>query len=87
MPVARKENVEARQQLSEAAQAYTEACRRCAGASGDKQMAAALKFAKYDYRFEMGDGGHSGEHGGSLLPEMLRWLWRDYPAQNQGEDK
>ncbi len=53
----------------------------------NRQMAAALNFAKYDYRFEMGDGGHSGEHGGSLLPEMLRWLWRDYPAQNQGEDK
>jgi enterochelin esterase family protein len=46
----------------------------------NRQMAAALKFAKYDYRFEMGDGGHSGQHGGTLLPEMLRWLWRDYPA-------
>ena len=50
-------------------------------------MAAALKFAKYDYRFEMGDGGHSGQHGGALLPEMLRWLWRDYPGVNQGTEK
>ncbi len=50
----------------------------------NRQMAAALKFAKYDYRFEMGDGGHSGQHGGALLPEMLRWLWRDYPGVNQG---
>lgn len=46
----------------------------------NRQMAAALKFAGYDYRFEMGDGGHNGRHGGAILPEMLRWLWRDYPG-------
>jgi enterochelin esterase family protein len=43
----------------------------------NKQMAAALKFAKYDYQFVMGDGGHNGKHGGAILPESLRWLWRD----------
>jgi enterochelin esterase family protein len=42
----------------------------------NQQMAAALKFAKYDYRFEFGDGGHNGKHGGALLPDSLRWLWR-----------
>lgn len=31
----------------------------------------------YDYRFELGDGGHTHQHGGALLPETLRWLWRD----------
>ena len=46
----------------------------------NQEMAAALKFAGYDYRFEMGDGGHNGQHGGAILPEMLRWLWRDHPA-------
>ncbi len=45
------------------------------------QMAASLKFAKYDYKFVMGDGGHNRRHGGALLPESLRWLWRDYPPQ------
>jgi enterochelin esterase family protein len=43
----------------------------------NKQMAAALKFAKYDYQFVMGDGAHNGKHGGAILPESLRWLWRD----------
>lgn len=43
----------------------------------NQEMAAALKFAKYDYRFEFGDGGHNGKHGGALLPESLRWLWRE----------
>ncbi len=42
----------------------------------NQQMAAALKFAGYDYRFEYGDGGHNGKHGGAILPESLRWLWR-----------
>ena len=22
------------------------------------------------------DGGHNGKHGGAILPESLRWLWR-----------
>lgn len=43
----------------------------------NQQMAAALKFAKYDYKFEYGDGGHNGKHGGALLPDSLRWLWRE----------
>lgn len=45
----------------------------------NQEMAAALKFMGYDYRFEFGDGGHNGKHGGVILPEALRWLWRDYP--------
>ncbi len=54
----------------------------------NRQMAAALKFAGYDYRFEMGDGGHNGRHGGAILPEMLRWTWRDYPGiKARSDDK
>ena len=45
----------------------------------NQEMAAALKFSKYDYRFEYGDGGHNGKHGGALMPESLRWLWRETP--------
>jgi len=43
---------------------------------GNMQMEAALKFAKYDYRYVWGHGGHQGAQGGVLLPETLRWLWR-----------
>jgi enterochelin esterase-like enzyme len=43
----------------------------------NQEMAAALKYMQYDYRFEYGDGGHSGKHGGAILPDTLRWLWRD----------
>jgi enterochelin esterase family protein len=44
------------------------------------EMAAALKYAGYDYKFVYGTGAHSGVHGGVILPESLRWLWRDDPA-------
>lgn len=44
----------------------------------NQEMAAALKFAKYDYKTEFGEGGHNGIHGGAILPDSLRWLWRDY---------
>jgi enterochelin esterase family protein len=42
----------------------------------NQQMAAALKFGRYDYQFVFGDGGHNGKHGGAILPASLRWLWR-----------
>lgn len=44
----------------------------------NQQMAAALKFARYDVRFDFGEGGHNSKHGGSIFPEVLKWLWRDY---------
>jgi hypothetical protein len=43
----------------------------------NQEMAASLKFAGYDYRFEYGTGAHNGIHGGAILPDSLRWLWRD----------
>src|SRR5690606_26071570 len=46
----------------------------------NQQMAAALKYAKYDHRFEYGDGGHNGKHGGAMLPDAMRWLWSDVEA-------
>ncbi len=44
----------------------------------NQQMAKALAFAKYDYQFVFGHGFHSNRHGRAILPESLRWLWRDY---------
>jgi len=40
------------------------------------QMAAALRHMEYDYKLVFGDGGHNGKHGGVILPDSLRWLWR-----------
>ncbi|HEY1804082.1 MAG TPA: alpha/beta hydrolase-fold protein [Terracidiphilus sp.] len=43
-------------------------------------MYEALEFAGYDVKLAMGTDGHSTKQGGAILPDALRWLWRDYPA-------
>jgi enterochelin esterase-like enzyme len=43
----------------------------------NQDMAAALKFAGYDYKFEFGTGGHSPRHGGAIFPDTMRWLWQE----------
>ncbi len=45
---------------------------------GNLQMESALKYRDYDYKFVPGEGAHNGNHGGAILPDSLRWLWRDY---------
>jgi enterochelin esterase-like enzyme len=47
------------------------------------QMDKALAFAGYDYKFVRGVGGHSGVHGGAILPDSLRWLWRGHDAKHR----
>lgn len=42
----------------------------------NQEMASALAFMGYDYQFVLGTGSHSGQHGGAILPDSLRWLWR-----------
>lgn len=41
------------------------------------RVAAVLAEAGYDLRLVVGDGGHSANHQGVLLPDALRWVWRD----------
>ena len=41
-------------------------------------LASSLAYAGYDYRFEYGKGFHSNRHGRAILPDTLRWLWRDW---------
>jgi enterochelin esterase-like enzyme len=40
----------------------------------------ALVEQGYDVSFAWGMGVHSHDMGGAMLPEMLRWLWRDHPV-------
>ena len=44
----------------------------------NQEMASALAYRGYDYQYIFGEGGHSLKHGGSIFPDTLRWLWRDY---------
>jgi len=55
----------------------------------NQQMLAAFGFAnrtaerrwpdgpRYQVNHVWTDGRHSDQHGGALLPDMLRWLWSD----------
>lgn len=46
----------------------------------NQEMCSALEYAGYEVKHAWGDGGHTSNHGAAILPEVLRWLWRDYPA-------
>ena len=41
-------------------------------------MERALTFAGWDARTVWGKGFHSPRHGNAILPDSLRWLWRDW---------
>ncbi len=41
-------------------------------------MAAALEYKDYDYKYTYGEGSHNGNFGGSIFPDTLRWICRDF---------
>ena len=43
----------------------------------NQTLARSLAFAGYDYKFEQGLGFHSNNHIRAILPDALRWLWRN----------
>ena len=44
----------------------------------NQDMIAALDAAGYDAKLVVGSEGHNMKHGGPLLPDALRWVWRDW---------
>lgn len=50
------------------------------------KMVEALTEKKYDLNYTWGIGSHSNKQGGAIMPEMLRWLWRDYPRKDDPKD-
>ena len=45
----------------------------------NQDMLSSLNFAGYDVKHEWGKGGHNGKQGTAIMPDALKWLWRDYP--------
>ncbi len=53
----------------------------------NQQILSALQYAnakadranspgpRYRIKYEWGDGNHSDNHGGAILPDILRWMW------------
>ncbi len=50
------------------------------------RLADALTKKGYDVNYTWGIGLHGQKQGGAILPEMLRWLWRDYPRSYDAHD-
>jgi enterochelin esterase family protein len=44
------------------------------------RLMQALTEKGYDVSYSWGIGRHGQKQGGAILPEMLRWLWRDHPV-------
>jgi len=44
------------------------------------RLMKALTDKGYDVNYTWSMGNHGLKQGGGLLPDMLRWLWRDQPV-------
>ncbi|WP_437205920.1 SMP-30/gluconolactonase/LRE family protein [Planctomicrobium sp. SH664] len=47
--------------------------------NANQGMLSALKFAGYEVEHAWGEGGHNARHIASVLPDALRFVWKDYP--------
>ena len=52
----------------------------------NRKMVDALTEKGYDVNYCWGIGTHSNKQGGAMMPEMLRWLWRDYYRPDDPHD-
>ena len=46
-------------------------------------MESALNFAGYEVAHTWGRGGHDGIEATSIFPDVMRWLWKGWPAKVQ----
>ena len=46
----------------------------------NRSMEESLAFAGYDVNHSWGKLGHEGSQAQSLFPDVMKWLWWDYPA-------
>lgn len=44
------------------------------------RLMKALSAKGYDVNYSWGIGRHGQKQGGMMMPEMMRWLWRDHPV-------
>jgi gluconolactonase len=45
----------------------------------NQMMERAMQFAGYEVNHVWGEGAHNGNHATAILPQAMRWLWKDYP--------
>lgn len=45
----------------------------------NQSMLSACQYAGYDVQHLWGEGGHDAKQAAARMPDILTWLWRDYP--------
>jgi enterochelin esterase family protein len=50
------------------------------------RLMQALTEKGYEVNYSWGIGRHGQKQGGPMVPEMMRWLWRDHPASTDVND-
>ena len=50
------------------------------------KLMRALTDQGYDVNYAWGIGRHGQKQGGPIVPEMMRWLWRDHPVSTDVND-
>src|SRR5688572_20588428 len=50
------------------------------------RLMEALSKKGYDVNYSWGMNRHGQAMGGAILPEMMRWLWRDHPVSTDPRD-
>jgi enterochelin esterase-like enzyme len=51
------------------------------------RLMKALTKKGYDVNYAWGMNGHGQKFGGAILPDMMRWLWRDGPVSTDPNDQ
>jgi enterochelin esterase family protein len=51
------------------------------------RLVDALTEKGYEVNYVWGVGYHNQKHGGAILPDMMRWLWREPPSSVDVNDK
>lgn len=52
----------------------------------NNRMLKALTAKGYEVNYAFGMNKHGSKMGGQILPEMMRWLWRDQPVSTDPHD-
>ena len=45
----------------------------------NESMERALVFSGYEANHVWGEDGHNGNHGTTIFPQVMKWLWKDWP--------
>ncbi len=55
--------------------------------SANQSMVRALEFAGYDFKYVFGEASHCGFQANMIMPDVMRYLWKDWPKPVDASQK